>query len=197
MSMVDNTRPPYVQWESRAVEDRTASLANGHYTSKNVDFAVITRPGSRDTIEKEALPWLAELRLKAQKKEIPENWYPAFVESHKFWKDGEELPLTGTPIKGWPVLSPAAQKDLVQMGIRTVEDLAAFSDSELGLIGTGAASYKQKAQAWLAAASGPGKVAEQLSSLQTQLSELLTLTQKQAEEIKTLRTQVPQAEPKK
>ena len=185
--VVDNSRPPYVVFERRAVEDRTASISAGHYMSRDVDYAIITRPGSRDTLDKEALVWLAELREKARTGSIPQAWYDGFNAAYKAWKDGEELPVDGTPIKGWPILSPAAQKDLINAGIRTVEDLAEIPDQELSIIGTGALSFKQKAKSWLLAASDKGKVAEQLAALATQVQELTKLTRDQAEELNRYR----------
>ena len=192
MSTVDNDRPPYVVFERRAVEDRTASLNAGHYCSKDIDIAIITRPGSRDNLEKEASAWLRELHEKARQDMIPKTWAVAFSDAYAAWKKGEELPEKGTPIKGWPVLSPAVQKDLIHTGIRTVEDLAALPDAELGTIGTGAVSYKQKAIAWLEAAKDKGIVVEQVATLSNQVAELVALTKAQAEEIKKLRSQIPQ-----
>jgi hypothetical protein len=191
MSTVDNNRPPYVTWETRPVEDRNASIASGHYVSKDVEYAIITRPGSRDTLDKEALVWLGEIREKCRKGDLPPSWYEGFKASYDMWKTGETAPVTGTPIKGWPPLSPAAQKDLIAAGIRTVEDLAEFSDSELSVIGTGAMSFKQKAQAWLKAANDTGKVAEQLAVLTGQVTELTSLVKTLTEENKSLRAQLP------
>ena len=191
MSTVDNDRPPYVVFERRAIEDRTASIAAGHYCSKDIDMAIITRPGSRDNLEKEARVWLSELREKARQQMLPPAWYDAFNSAYESWKKGEELPENGIAIKGWPVLSPAVQKDLIASGIRTVEDLANLPDGELGTIGTGAVSYKQKAIAWLDAAKDKGKVIEQVAALSTQVAELVSLTKAQATEIQNLRAQLP------
>lgn len=191
MSIVDNNRPPYVAWETRPVEDRTASIANGHYTSKDIDFAVITRPGSRDTLDREALVWLTELKNKAAKGEVPAAWFEGFKASYDSWKKGEELPANGTAIKDWPPLSPSARKDILAAGIRTVEDLADLSDSDLTSIGTGALAYKQKAQAWLKASGETGKVAEQITTLTQQIAELTALTTQLLEENKTLKASLP------
>ncbi len=191
MSIVDNNRPPYVAWETRPVEDRSASIANGHYTSKDIDFAVITRPGSRDTLDREALVWLTELKNKAAKGEVPAAWFEGFKASYDSWKKGEELPANGTAIRDWPPLSPSARKDILSAGIRTVEDLAELSDSDLTSIGTGALAYKQKAQAWLKAASETGKVAEQIATLTQQIAELTALTTQLLEENKTLKASLP------
>lgn len=191
MSIVDNNRPPYVAWETRPVEDRSASIANGHYTSKDIDFAVITRPGSRDTLDREALVWLTELKNKAAKGEVPAAWFEGFKASYDSWKKGEELPATGTAIRDWPPLSPSARKDILAAGIRTVEDLAELSDSDLTSIGTGALAYKQKAQAWLKASAETGKVAEQIATLTQQIAELTALTAQLLEENKTLKASLP------
>lgn len=195
MSTVDNSRPPYVVFERRSVENRAASQAAGHYVGRDVDMAIITRPGSRDNLEQEAETWIAGLRKKAQDGQVPMDWHRGFSEAYKAWKDGEALPDSGTPIKGWPVLGPAAQQELISMGIRTVEDLAALPDPELRNIGIGAISYKQKATAWLEAAAGPGKVAEQLAAQALQIAELVTLTRNQAQEITALRAKLPEPEP--
>lgn len=191
MSVVDNDRPPYVMFERRPVEDRTESSKAGHYVSKDVDFAIITRPGSRDTVEKEAVPWLAELDTRVRAKSIPANWAQAFRESYNAWKKGEELPENGTPIKGWQMLGPAAQKDLIQAGVRTVEDLANLPDGEIGQLGTGGISLKQKATAWLAAAKDTGKAAAQIADLSAKVTQLVELSTQQAQEIKALRAQIP------
>lgn len=192
MSVVDNDRPPYVTFETRPVEDRAASTTAGHFVSRDLDFAIITRPGSRDTMEKEASVWLRELAEKARTKSIPQTWATAFKESYETWKKGEDIPLTGTPIKGWPLLGPSAQKDLIHAGIRTVEDLAALPDNEVGQIGTGAISFKQKAQAWLLAAQDTGKAASQIADLTAKVTQLVELTQAQAIELKSLKAQLQQ-----
>jgi len=193
---VDNERPPYVMFERRAVEDRTKSVGSGHYGSKDVDFAIITRPGSRDTFEQEAKIWLDGLKQKAKTGGVPHSWVDAFSESYKRWLAGEEVPTTGTPIKGWQVLSPAAQKDLLASGIRTVEDLAQLPETEFGAIGTGALSFKQKAQAWLDSAKDQGKVSEQVNDLLLKVTALTELAKQQAAEIDALRKQVPAETPK-
>jgi len=181
MSM-DTTRPPYVQFEVREIEDRNASIEKGHYVAKDVDMAIIMRPGNRDSVEKEALVWLNEIREKARAGQVPQVWYDGFSDAYKRWKAGEEGSVKGTPIKTWPVLSPAARKDLLLAGVQTVEDLAQLPDGELGAIGTGAMLFKQKAQAWLATANDHGKVTEQMVSLTQQVQELTALVRKQAEE---------------
>ena len=45
-------RPPFVNFEVRAEEDRTASIEQGHYVAVDVDYALITPAGSRDCVER-------------------------------------------------------------------------------------------------------------------------------------------------
>ena len=47
MPEIMQARPPYVQFEMRAVEDRQASIDAGHYVAKDVAYAIITPAGSR------------------------------------------------------------------------------------------------------------------------------------------------------
>jgi hypothetical protein len=189
---IDNERPPFVQFEMREKEDRTASIAAGHYVAQDVEMAIIARPGSRDTLEKEAESWLSEMRTKSRKGEIPPGWYDFFQRRYTEWKNGETGSVTtGTPIRGWPVLGPAAQKTLIAAGIMTVEDLSEVSDSDLQNIGTGAMSFKQKAKLFLEAANGPGKMAERVNAMEVQMKEMADLIKRQAEALKAAEAQNP------
>lgn len=168
----DFDRPPYVEWHVHAIEDRTASLAAGHYVARDVDYAHIMRPGSRDKLEKEAQVWLADLAKKARENQVPPTWHPAFAASYKAWKEGLEEPLNGTAIKNWPPASPAQVRALTANGIKTVEDIAGIPDQELGILGMGGVGLREKARSWLKAAEGTGKLAEENAALKIQLTGL-------------------------
>jgi hypothetical protein len=133
----NDSRPPYVTFEMREIEDRNKSIEMGHYVGHDVAFAIITRPGDRDSLEKPAEDWLKELKEKARQGQVPATWLPAFESSYKSWATGETANVVGIPIKGWTVLGAAAQKTLLAAGIQSVEDLASMPDSDLERIGTG------------------------------------------------------------
>jgi hypothetical protein len=179
-------RPPYVEFHYKPVEDRAATITNGHYTSKDVAFAHIWRAGSKDKLEKEADAWLAGIEKAAREGMIPDNWFKFFSEKYSAWKKGEELPASGTPIKGWPVVSPAAQAMIIRAGYLTVEDLALSSDNEVSGIGMGAIGFKQKAKTWLEAAEQIGKPVEKISALEAKVSDLERLAREQMQTIKEL-----------
>ena len=84
------------------------------------------------------------------------------------WKNGQELPLVGTPIRGWPVLTPSQQENLIRVNIPTVEYLAEANDEGLARIGMGGLEQKRKAIAWLAQATDKGPLTQQMASLQTE-----------------------------
>jgi hypothetical protein len=53
-------RPCFVQFETRAIEDRESSLREGYYVAREVIFAIVMPPGSQDTVEKVAEEWIQE-----------------------------------------------------------------------------------------------------------------------------------------
>lgn len=195
MSTVDNERPPYVAFEVRPVEDRTASLAQGHYVAKDVIFATVTRPGSRDTSDFVAEEWLKRMQQQAQNGAIPPTWVDAFQQRFEAFKKNETLPEEGTPIKGWQVASPAMQQTLLQAGFRTVEELALAGDAEIRGIGTGAITFREKARAWLEEAKTKGVSVEKIAGLSQKISDLTDLTQRLLEENKALKAQIEAAPP--
>lgn len=172
MQISQEDRPPYVQWELRTMEDRNASIAAGHYVGKDVAFAIIMRPGSKDKVEKLAETWLEEISLKARNGELPSLWSEAFKASYKAWKDGEEEPVSGTPLKLFAVLSPSQLKTLISAGVKSVEDLAQLPDQELQQITVGGIGLKIKARAWLLQANDAGKLAEENAALQVKVEAL-------------------------
>jgi hypothetical protein len=178
---VREQRPSYVRFEKRAVEDRVASMALGHYMTKDVDFAIITPIGSKDMIPREAEGWLASLEQQAREERIPKQWVVQYKEAYAAWKRGEELPVSGTAVKGWPVLSPAQQANVIAANVRTVEDLAQANDEAMRRIGMGGVEMKQKAEAWLKAAKNLGGVTQEISALK-QENITLKATLKQLEE---------------
>lgn len=170
-------RPPYVRFEQRAVEDRAKSNETGVYSYKDVNFALVTPHGSKDVFEDEAESWLAKQQEHARKGRIPETHFKYFKSQYDAWKDGQELPEEGTPIKGWAVLSPAQQQMCIQANVRTVEDLALAPEDALHQIGMGARALKQKAVAWLSSAD-TGKSASQIVDLQNNVQYLTEQNEK-------------------
>jgi hypothetical protein len=185
--MVDNERPPYVKFEIRPVEDRDASLKAGSYVAKDVTFVIIQRPGDRDTVEKEADGWLADMKAKSRSGLIPLEWYKAYENVYEAFKQDMEPPIDGTPVKNWPVLAPSQVHTLIAAGVKTVEDLAAIPDGDISRIIMGGIGLKQKANVWLSAAKDVGTVVEKLNNALLQVSDLTALVQQLTAELAEVR----------
>lgn len=189
-------RPSYVTFERKQIEDRARSVAEGRYIAQDVDFAIITPIGSKDRIPRQVDDWLKQLEQQAREGRIPQQWVGQYKSAYEAWKRGEEPPLAGTPIKGWALLSPAQQANVIGANILTVEDLAQANDEAQRRIGMGSLELRDKAIAWLKAAKDLGPVTQEnaamrveLRTLQEQVNRLEQLNKQQSEEITRLRRQ--------
>ena len=191
MIKIAEARPPYVTFEFRAEEDRAASIEAGHYVSKDVPFVLVTPMGSKDRHESPADEWFARREQDAAEGRFPREWLSAFKGAFAEWKAGREIPLNGTSVANWPVASPSQVKMLLDLKVRTVEDLAEANEETLNRLGMGGRTLKQKAQDWLASANDMGKVSEQLAGLRAD-NEALKQRNEQLE--KQLREVIPQLE---
>jgi len=183
---------PLVRFERKAVEDRAASLAAGRAVMRDEDYAIITPPYSKDEVVKGADQFIEDTKRKAAMGIILPEQADRFVRQYDAWKNGQELPLVGTPIRGWPVLTPAQQENLIKVNIPTVEYLAEANDEGLRNIGMGALELKRKAIAWLAQAQDKGPLTQQMAAIQGENDMLkisvATLT-KQVEQLVAQRAQ--------
>lgn len=156
---------PYVRFDRIPVEDAAASLAAGHYVAKDVDFAYVTPPFSKDVMKHKAANWFAQLKVDVANGRIPGEWVDKYKASYDAWQKGQELPVDGFPIRGWGVISPAQQETLTKMHILTVEQLAAINDEGLRRIGMGSVDLKNKAVAWLKQLKKAGPATQEISAL--------------------------------
>ena len=172
MIEIAKERPPYVTFEFRAEEDREASIAAGHYVSRDIAYALITPMGSKDRIERVAEDWFAKLEGDVQERRFPQEWLRAFRGAFEDWKAGRATPLSGTAVEHWPVASPSQVKTLLDLKVRTVEDLASANEETLNRIGMGGRALKQKAIDWLASAKDIGKVTEEIAAMRAENADL-------------------------
>lgn len=183
-------RPPYVQFEVQSVEDRGASLQQGHYITKDVVFAVVTPAGSKDRIPRQADDWFAQLEQQVQEGRFPREWLNHYKAAYDAFKSDREPPLHGTSIRYLTVLSPAQVQLCLNFSVRTIEDLAAANEETLGRLGMGARMLKQKAIEWLESSKTVGQQVEKITALQQRNTDLEELVKIQGEKIAALTTQV-------
>jgi hypothetical protein len=165
---MSDPRPPYVVFETRAVEDRDASIAAGHFVAKDVHYAIITPSGSKDRLEKEASVWLVDIEAAVREERFPSDWLRTYKNVYQDFLDGKETPENGISIKNWPSASPAQVSAILGANIRTVEELAEANESALNHIGMGARALKDLAISYLEASQDVGKVSQELNALRKQ-----------------------------
>jgi hypothetical protein len=178
-------RPAYATFERVPVEDVAASKKAGRYVAVDVDYVHITPAFSNGNCEiiKEAIPWLDQNDRDAAQGRLNPEWASMYRKQYEAWKNGQEMPLMGTAIKGWGMISPAQQEMLIRIGIRTIEDLAAVNEDGLRHIGMGGINMKHKAQGWLAQNTDKGPLTQEIASVKSENASL-------AGQVETLQRQV-------
>lgn len=182
-------RPSFVRFERRAIEDKKASEAAGHYVARDIDYALITAPYSKDVFHIKCESWFKDLEQQVNMQRVPREWMDQYKKQYAAWKNGQELPLNGTPIRGWGVISPAKQETLIAMHILTVEDLAAINDEGVKRIGMGAVELKTKAKAWISQLQDKGPLTQEIASVRAENESLkgsVESLQKQVESLMLL-----------
>ena len=151
-------RPPYIQFERRAIERRKVEAEGGGVFYVELDFAIVTPAGSKDCIEKVVEEWFPYLREQTRQGRFPQQWLDAYKSSYEAWKSDQEPPINGTSIKACPVFSVGEVKNLLALHVVAVEDLAQANEELLGRLGMGGRSLKQKAIDYLQAKIGRAHV---------------------------------------
>lgn len=188
-------RPAYVRFERRPVEDKEASLREGRYMAKDVDFALVTPPYSKDCVEQKVTRWLEDLDRGVRDGRIPQQWATLWKEGYQKWQNGQEMPLHGTPILGWGVVSPAQQKMLIAINCLTVEDLAQINDEGMKRVGMGGLELRNKAKNWLASVKDHGGLTIQMSALEQENAQLKASVDGLKAQVEALKGMIPQAQP--
>lgn len=166
-------RPNYIDFHVMTEEDRAETIATGSFKTKDVDFVMIIPSGDRHTrVERKVDEWLAQESEKVRNGTGNPQHLDYYRSAYKVWKETQEVPLSGTPIKNWPALSPAQVTNILSAHIRTVEDLAQANETALQQIGMGGRMLKEKAIAWLSAANDTGRIAEENAAMKVQLAQM-------------------------
>lgn len=152
----------------------------------------VTAIGGKDTLDKRAEDWIKSLIDHAHAGRIPPTWPKDFRDALEQWREGEELPTKGTPIKSWPPLTPSQRDLILAAKIRTVEELAGANDEAKGRIGMGCENLVLMAKRWLDEASGPGAMAAQIATLAGDKARLELEVERLAAKVKELEALIPQ-----
>lgn len=94
-----------------------------------------------------------------------------FEPAYKAWKEGNEIPLNGTPLSAWAGLTRDHVKVLQQAGVRTVEEVAALPDGGRGIRLPDMPAIQRQAVAFLDA-KDQSAASDRISTLEAMLEEL-------------------------
>lgn len=169
---IASAKAPFVMFETRAIEDRAASLEAGKYMSRDVDYVLITPAGSKDQVERVVVEWFAQKDQDVREGRFNGDWLRYYKQLYADWKEGKETPLSGTALKNWPVVSPAQLQNLLSLKVLTVEALADCNEEVLRRLGMGGRALKQQAVDWLADVKNHGGVSMEITSLRVKVEAL-------------------------
>lgn len=165
-------------------------MSNGDFGSvqEAIDFAKNKNDGgiplfryeavevrNSDPVEYEDVPWVMIINkgdpksiIDRPKRDVDEKRWP---EHWKAFIEGTEVPISGIPLKEFPMLTPADIATCHRYHIRTVEDLADYPDVQLRNIGSRGTSLKQKAVKFLEYRKGPDieALTKRITELEKQL----------------------------
>lgn len=141
---------PYVAFYTETVPDPKRTKDEGKACFKDQDFVVVTVPGdTKSNFKDKVKDFFQKKDEEVATGRIPQEWVAKWRRDYALYEQGKEIPLDGTPIKGWKLITGAQQEELVRMNIRTVEQLSTMNDDAKRNYGMGALDLQRKAKAWL------------------------------------------------
>lgn len=190
-------KAPAIRFGKVAREDRNKSIEVGRLFTVDVDMVYIKQIGEKDETERVAREWLDSLRAKAhghngQPPSVPVEWYDRAEKLYENWQKGHETPEDGFPVRNWPILTPAQVTNMHAMSTFTIEQVANWSESAMGMYGMGGRELKERAKLWLQ--SGDQK-AEQLMALQVENDDLKKRLLALAEKVAAIETNMQEDKP--
>jgi len=161
----------WVKFTMRPKEDPAASAEQGRPIFGEAEWIAIMIPGERDTVERPMEP----------------QDYKRFAKQYAHWKQTGLEAVTGTPLAVWPMVTVSQIEELKHFRVRTVEDLANLADGVTQRF-MGIQSLKQKAKAFLEAASANGgaKMQAAIEAKDAQIESMQNLLKEQSDKIEQL-----------
>ncbi len=173
--MIQQPKLPYVRFVAEAAQSKDA---DGHVIYKNKYWAHITPAGGKDELVKDADEWVKELYSKGETRGPFDSsaneytrWHEHFSKQLAQFKAGEELTVSGTPLRAILAFTKAEVAQVENARIYSLEDLASCNEEGIRNIGIGGRALKDKATQLLAS-QGTNHLAEENSALRVRLEGL-------------------------
>jgi hypothetical protein len=156
----DGDKLLYVEFFVQAVEDKPKSALEGRPIFREVPMVKIITPGSRDAMTTRA--------TENYQRRFPKHW-------ERFQKQLEQV-MDGTPLDQVPWLTVGVIAELKGVNCFTLEQLAGMSD-QLASKMMGMHGFRQKAKAFLDAASAAAPFTQMQAELEQRDVEIAVLKQ--------------------
>jgi len=174
------------EWDARReqydadMKDRSRILTDHH---EHDDVYVVKSAGRPIYVDREYI----EIQVPGDMENIPHRPVcPADISAHREqyekWKLGQDQAVAGTPLSQLSGMTKSLQKQFEFFNIRSVEQLAATSDANMGRVGP-LLSFRKKAQDWMAAIKGMAPIEEARKEAQ-RATEMTRNLQAQIEDLK-------------
>lgn len=170
-SEVDKTL--LVKFYLKSVQNQAKSKAENRPVFVEKTYIDIKTPGSRDGAARPA--------TMRDKQRFPQH-FAAFEQRMA-------MPVEGTPLCEWPLITRSMAEEMSFMNIKTVEQLADLNDGLAGKF-MGAMTFKQKAKKWLEQAA-EGKMSTELQEIVLEQDTKLKAMAVQIDELKELLAAAP------
>lgn len=170
--MLMQDQKPYARFYYEPKEDRHASEVEGMYIAKDVAMVEVTSVGGKSVFVDEAENWLRKISEAALQGRFDRQWVKDFKDMYAMFKEGEEIPDKGIPIKTSLMFSPAEQRAILNANVRTLEDLSSCNEEALQAIGPGSRGLRDRARTAIANSQDSGKVAAEVTSLKVENEDL-------------------------
>lgn len=119
---------------------------------------------------------------------VDDTYKARFRDKYRRWKQGLAEEVSGTPLEAWGKLGVSQVAELKALNIRTVEQLAAMSDSDGNATMMGFYGLKEAAQNFIVASAGKAGDMKLAKELETRDAEIALLKDQMAQLIKVQET---------
>lgn len=168
VAKANNAGQAIIRFEDKSEPDPIKTAEAGHPVYKTVHFAYVRNPGSRDE-------WTTK---------VNENFFRQYGRAaYDKWIETQEQPAEGTPLELWPPLPKHLVEEWRYFHVRSIEQLAALSDTNVQRMGMGVLEWRKKAQAWLEDAK-TGAASQKLVSDNERLMREVERLTRQVQELK-------------
>ena len=184
----EQERPPHIEFKLQPVEDRQKTNELRKKFMRDEEFAFISPRGGKDKVKK-------KIPQPPKPGEMPSFDYQDFMArfgpQYEAWKKGLAVPVEGTDIRQFALLSAAEQENCRTFNIFTVEQLAEANEETLTNLGMGSRGLKMKAQRWLEFGENGGKQVTHIEDLETRNKDLEDLVKRLTARVEELEADEP------